>query len=468
MWDDGIGPGGPVSQSAIFPQRQGTGDNLSVMSPTENEKQDPVSPQAETPLEGRSKGKTAESSEASTSNEGVGPKGEESPELQIYDEGDHVIIEDQDGQVLAVEDPIDDGTRPNTQKIKEKAMEEIQKPGWTYESFKQTISQWRDDEIQKRKEKPKTGTKHAPARAYQFGNTIIVEDEDGEVVKKYALPSEGGEGKDYFGQGMKLMGMGGLVEKKADKTAPAAAAGTADAGEETSTAGPSRRPSLRPNFSTWGGFKRGGPADAKKAVETGEPGETGEDDRQIRFTIGGVGRRMTKEDFLKEVQMLDTRTRREVVDQSNAPPALKVAAKQGIPTIREPQPERPSAERKERAQPNTQAEGSTSSSSSSKSPVRQQAVTRGRSGTNGSAEQPSTQEPETAAERRRRLAAFATVHDDDNEADETPAERRRRVAALGGSGERVEDSDSDDDNTPRVPPAGRRGIRFADDARPKA
>ncbi|KAH7037878.1 alkali metal cation/H+ antiporter Nha1 C terminus-domain-containing protein [Microdochium trichocladiopsis] len=457
-WDDGIGPGGPVSQSAIFPQRQSTGDNLSVMSPTENEKQDAITPQAETPSERQARAKDNERSDASTSEDNVGPKGEEATELQVYDEGDHVIIEDQDGQVLAIEDPIDNETRPNTDKLKEKAMEEIQKPGWTYESFKRTVKEWRDDEIQKRKEKPMARTRHAPARAYQFGNTIIVEDEDGEVVKKYELPSEQGEGKDYFGQGMKLMGMGGLVEKKGDTAG------------EPSAAGPSSRPGIKQSFSAWGGFKRGGAAEGKKkAVETDDSNEpTEEDDRQIRFTIGGVGRRMTKEDFLKEVQMLDSRTRREVVDQSNASAAVKTAAKQDIPTIREPESTRRPSPRKEQTVPDSQAESSTSSSSSGKSPVRPQGgEARGRSSTTGSAEHPSTEEPETAAERRRRLAAFATVRDD-TDADETPAERRRREAALGRSDAPAEDSDSDDDNTPRVPPAARRGIRFADDARPRA
>jgi hypothetical protein len=31
--------------------------------------------------------------------------------------------------------------------------------------------------------------KRGPAHAYQFGSTVIVKDEDGEVIKKYALPS---------------------------------------------------------------------------------------------------------------------------------------------------------------------------------------------------------------------------------------------------------------------------------------
>lgn len=170
MWDDGIGPGGPVSQSAIFPQRQSTGENLGAMTPTENEKQDAISPASETPPKRQENNKRTD--KASSSDEQVGPRGEEAPELDIYDEGDHVIVEDQDGQVLAVEGPMDGHTRPNVETIKEKAMEEMQKPGWTYASFKRTVREWRDDEIQKRKEKPMTGTKHAPARAYQFGNTV--------------------------------------------------------------------------------------------------------------------------------------------------------------------------------------------------------------------------------------------------------------------------------------------------------
>lgn len=32
--------------------------------------------------------------------------------------------------------------------------------------------------------------KRGPARAYQSGNTIIVEDEDGEVIKKYEIPPD--------------------------------------------------------------------------------------------------------------------------------------------------------------------------------------------------------------------------------------------------------------------------------------
>lgn len=111
----------------------------------------------------------------------------------------------------------------------------------------------------------------------------------------------------------------------------------------------------------------------------------------------------------------------------------------------------------------------------------------------------SGEQPETAAERKRRELALKGVDDVTDaqrgrprtleggrnakgvgsasasasgsgsgsgsrgpEVSETPAERRRREAALGVSGGAVEE-DSDDDDTPRVPPpvAKSRGIRFA-------
>ncbi|KAG4221070.1 hypothetical protein PC116_g30453 [Phytophthora cactorum] len=168
---------------------------------------------------------------------------------------------------------------------------------------------------------------------------------------------------------------------------------------------------------------------------------------------------MTKDDFLREVRKLDAKTRREVVDQSNADPAVKSMAR-----------EAPSASTARRPQTQTQTQtlanpqisvtqASDSTRETSKSPSRPE-PTRGRSPTTDAEQAPTSNTPETAAERRRRLAAFASVRED-NDLGETPAERRRREAALGVDNGGAEDSDSEDDDTPRVPPA-RRGIRFAD------
>ncbi|KAI1413634.1 alkali metal cation/H+ antiporter Nha1 C terminus-domain-containing protein [Hypoxylon sp. FL1857] len=463
-WDDGIGPGGPVSQSAIFPQRRSTSEAAEPMSPMSP--MSPVSPsdsvQAVTPRQESS----SSPSEDIREKDGEGDtektvdvtrepepeqeretrreqprRGEQHDELEVYDEGDHIVIEDEEGQVLAVEET---GHQPiqDLHKVKEKAKAETQKPGWTYESLKKSIGKWREEEAQKRKDKTKAERKHEPARAYQFGNTIIVEDVDGEVVRKYDLPADRGDGKDYVATGLKKMGMGGFV-KPSDKPAP-------KAGESSEQEAP--QAPARTKTGGWPGFNRGGAADQRRK-DAAAPAENMEDDRRIRFTIGGIGRRMTKDDFLNEVRKLDAKTRREVVEHSTATPAVKSMAKEGrAPAETAPAPAP--------AQPHISVtQASTSTRDTSKSPSRP-APTRGRSPTTDSEQPPTSNTPETAAERRRRLAAFASVRED-NDTGETPAERRRREAALGVDSGAAEDSDSDDDDTPRVPPA-RRGIRFAD------
>ncbi|KAI1324840.1 alkali metal cation/H+ antiporter Nha1 C terminus-domain-containing protein [Xylariaceae sp. FL0255] len=424
-WDDSIGPGGPVSQSAIFPQRR----EQSMVS--ESDKIDSISP---TPPEDVGDKDDIEKLEASLAEGQVGPKSEQVPEFEVYDEGDHIIIEDEEGQVVAVEPTEHHSVLPDVQELKQKAKEETQKPGWTYETLKKSVVKWRDEEAKKRKEKPANEFQHAPARAYQFGNTIIVEDEDGEVVKKYDIPPDRGDGKDYVATSLKYMGMGGLM-KPSERDAQAG---------ESSKARPQLAGRAAKSFG-WAGLSRPGNEQRKASKVEATAVQDEDEDKKLRFTLGG--RRMTKEDFLKEVQKLE---------RSNQE-ASSSAVEPSVKEIPKSEAEQPSTAQLTR--PNisiTQASDSMHEASIGPS----QAATlpmRGRSGTKGSNDAPSTDTPETAAERRRRLAAFASVQEDDT--TETPAERRRRQAALGvGSGA---ESDSEDDDTPRVPPA-RRGIRFAE------
>ncbi|KAF3766214.1 hypothetical protein M406DRAFT_330049 [Cryphonectria parasitica EP155] len=58
----------------------------------------------------------------------------------------------------------------------------------THDELKDLLGLWRGDKMQKRKEKQTSERRHEPARAYQFGRTIIIEDADGEVIKEYELP----------------------------------------------------------------------------------------------------------------------------------------------------------------------------------------------------------------------------------------------------------------------------------------
>jgi len=168
---------------------------------------------------------------------------------------------------------------------------------------------------------------------------------------------------------------------------------------------------------------------------------------------------MTKEDFIQEMRKLDKSTRREVVDRSNASHIVKTLAKQ------DPQPP-PQNHSEHTAKVGAGLEDAVHAANEGTSSSEAHSGSSSRSGSpSGKVVAPgvaSQDEPETAAERRRRLAALKGVGDDEEGegAGETAAERRRREAALGTSSA-VGDEDSDDDDTPRVPPP-RRGIRFAD------
>lgn len=215
------------------------------------------------------------------------------------------------------------------------------------------------------------------------------------------------------------MGLGGLAHKNTS-TSPA---GSTEQGEAGGTSAAANRPQSRP----WTSFIGGG---AKSAAQPKE-GQAAplDDDKKIRFTIGGEGQRMTKEDFIREVQKLDSSTKKQVVDQSNAPQKVKAIAKQEQPTVP------PIVEH----QP-TPDEGSSSALKSTSPRVSSNVPTTGK---------PSSFTEETPAERKRRLAVLSAQDDDDDE-EETPAERRRREAALGTSNEGPEDTEEDSGQAMRI------------------
>ncbi|KAK4668274.1 Na+/H+ antiporter [Podospora pseudoanserina] len=438
MWDDGIGPGGPISQSAIFPQRRTPSEGQTPLPPVAQSPAQPHDAQQDsmqiTPVDERAARSptpherhhqaSGDSTRAGSPNMGT-PGDEHRNPIEVYNEGDNIIIENADGDVLAVH-PSQSGNNvaEHAKDLKSKLESEAGPSGWSYNALKHRVANWREEELAKRKEKEKTARKGEPARAFQYGTTIIVENEDGEVVKKYDLStpkSQGDQGK----------------------------------------AGPSgegiQGHSQRPNLSRWAsaafGRSQAGEASAKK--KTPEEEEDEKDDKHIRFTVGGVGRRMTKEDFLVEMQKLDKNTRRDVVDKSSASQELKTVAKRDTqPQIKVSAPGQPGASRKNSASP---AAGASS---------KPQATSPGPERSSGSSDgsRPSSKEAsETEVEKKRRLEALRGVPSGSRageEVAETAAERRRREAALGMSRE-PEESDSEDDDTPRVPPPKPR-IRFAE------
>ncbi|KAL2127789.1 hypothetical protein VTI74DRAFT_10165 [Chaetomium olivicolor] len=442
-WDDGIGPGGPISQSAIFPQRRSQAEPLSLGLPrgsTDQPRPDtvPISPTELAPP-GTSKEKELDQSSAGTSAKSTGtpaevaesPTGDRRAPVEVYDEGDNVVVEDQDGEVLTVQPTPRENIADQAKALAAKLKSETEPSGWTYDALKKRVMAWREGELAKRKGKEKTHRKGEPARAYQFGSTIIVENEDGEVLKKYDLPTQKAQ-PDLVSQGLKYMGMG-VFAKAMDKSAAESSA----ASEGASASGEQRQ-------------------GKKNVVDEQEE----EDDKHIRFTIAGFGRRMTKEDFIQEMQKLDKNTRREVVDKSDASQGLKALAKQDLPqrtggpstTSRKPSTTPavlPTFQITSHHSPSTSQPASTRSASPTK-PASPAAETHG------------NDEAETEVERRRRLAALSGVvgDGDDEHATETAAERRRREAALGMRSHGDEDDSDEDDGTPRVPPS-RRSIRFA-------
>jgi hypothetical protein len=267
---------------------------------------------------------------------------------------------------------------------------------------------------------------------------IIVENEDGEVLKKYDLPTQKPQ-PDLVSQGLKYMGMG-VFAKAMDKSG----AGTSAAGEASTAAG---EPSAQ-RQRKW------------SAVDEQEE----EDDRHIRFTIGGVGKRMTKEDFINEMQELDRPTRGEVVDKSDASQGLKALAKLDAAAPQQGESALPSSVGRTG---HATAAAARATTRPSPSPAASRSASRSPSppAKPTSPEMPLTGGPETAGVgRSRRLVAPSSTDNGKTDDGETAAERRRREAALGMAPHQADgEEDSDDDDTPRVPPA-RKAIRFADAA----
>ena len=160
-------------------------------------------------------------------------------EVEVFEEGHHLIVEDEEGNVLsniatkgktaeeksAVIDEArqrlsNDQTgryakhkhephaKDEGEKIKEIMEEAVEHPQkslrdrlekWGFGKSKQQADVEAEAATVSSKKKPGEKRKGA-AYAYQFGNTLIVEDEDGEVIKKYDLPpaeSDGGRRATY-------------------------------------------------------------------------------------------------------------------------------------------------------------------------------------------------------------------------------------------------------------------------------
>ena len=480
-WDSGIGPGGPISQSAIKPQRISSGISQRDESP---DRIQPVDSERSDSQEERKEGKQRTSPQE--------------PEMEIYEEGDDLILEDEEGNVIADKDVQNmtkeersayiqkkrselgkdtsgeyakDKHHPHAknegEEVQEAVAEGLEHPMHGYKQFARKLSTWDGWKQQRKDQEPKPAPerKRGPAHAYQYGNTIIVEDEDGEVVKKYDLPDRRKSRADGATDAPMRLGIRRMTTW--------AGLGHTDAPTESSGAGASE------------------PSKGKPSRQAEEE----LDDEHIRFTLGGSSRRMTKQDFIAQLQSLDPKAQIDVIDDIDAPKHVKDKAKKEVrgqiksPTVKSPKSNQPS---KAPVAPDDASEASERAV-----PSNSLAETLSRY---------SHGQPETAAQRRRREASRRDSDDDgtervppsrrrarddsDEEDDydllspktvppkgrdptdegETAAERKRRLAALGEA--ESEESDSDEDGRERQPKKGHEpvaepvqrtpGIRFAE------
>lgn len=157
-----LGQGGPVSQSAIAPVSRTESDAADV-----HEKSSSQDGSSETMNDS-----PVDQTEPKAISEP--PSSSEVPqELEVYDEGDNIVVENQDGEVLAIE------RSPSIRREMVEARESIKENvrpstrlGPTWDSLKRAVGGAYSQEMQKRQTKDRDVRKHEPARAYQFGNTV--------------------------------------------------------------------------------------------------------------------------------------------------------------------------------------------------------------------------------------------------------------------------------------------------------
>lgn len=313
-WDAGIGPGGPVSQTAIHP--------ASRLRPQPDDDSGDIVDQS--PSSG-----SGVASPASVSPRARSPH---SPQEEIYREGDKIIVEDEDGNVLDVKQA-PQGTQAEDDEIAEQEAGEIAREAPGRGRVAITEHDKKPDDDQPVPQRPVPGrrgstqwwksrmegaitagrrvseaapqpppdpVRRGPARAYTFGNTVIVEDEDGEVIKQYQLDPQRAPGTPGAGlDGGK--GSRDVMNRMGQYLGAKQIAAYMEKGRQGSTFGPSR--SARP--------------------ETEEPSEvervpTEEDDDHIRFMLSEDGPRLKGDELINELRKMDTRTRARVVGQMSA------------------------------------------------------------------------------------------------------------------------------------------------------
>ncbi|KAF4551297.1 Alkali metal cation/H+ antiporter Nha1-like protein [Elsinoe fawcettii] len=407
--------GGPISQSAIAPLRSPGAEEREVGLGRSDS--DTLAMRGESP-------DTKVESGSSGSDE-------RKPGEEIFEEGDKTVYEDREGNVLEVEDEdpklsekkrqeheMDEAERLKSHEDQEQGQTPMETPMETPPPEKADVHGWKkfrtgmhDFRQRGKSVSAVPQEKRGPARAYQYGNTIIVEDEDGEVIKKYDInPPKGGG--------------------------------------EPSAANPHRTRQRMERMGSYLGVK---PKDVEKASTAADEGAgakkpklSEDDDDRIRFTVEAGGRRLSKAEFIQSIQRLDPKSRARFVENSNVPEQVKEEARADA---REHERNKNAANPSVRVQPPSPGLETIRSKESGQAELK-------RTATNDS----TVKGPEglTLTDEKDRDIPVHNVSGDlakfsfsGSGSGETAAQRRRREAAERAA---QEDEDSEDDGTERVPP----------------
>ncbi|KAA8914878.1 Sodium/hydrogen exchanger family-domain-containing protein [Sphaerosporella brunnea] len=158
-WEAGHGPGGPISDSAIAPRRSRSG-LLDLEAGTQSTTPTPPSRVAQSPAK----------------------QGEERTEA--YQEGSDIIVENEEGDVIRKM------KAPDAHKDEHVGPFHMLHP---HEHHGPTPPDVVDEQSAIDHARAEHSGKHSrrrPAWAYRFDDNIVVEDEDGEVIRRYKLPKE--------------------------------------------------------------------------------------------------------------------------------------------------------------------------------------------------------------------------------------------------------------------------------------
>ncbi|KAH0844395.1 sodium/hydrogen antiporter [Fonsecaea monophora] len=540
--------GGPVSQSAIAPsrlsepilvQQESGSDTLFDKSgePSPQSRPERVEVGSATPSPERHE-QEAEPERARARRTRSPPPPDTPADVEAYEEGDDIVVEDEEGNVI---DTIDASHMSPDEKADaiEKArnrlakdvsgkfakhkhephprnegeeMEEEMEQAVMPKSMRQRFDQWKGFGRRKDGEAEPSSSKQGerkrgPAHAYQFGNTVIVEDEDGEVIKTYNIPSESsGPGGDKSREqqvrdGLRRMstwvGLGRQTGPAAGPVDPAGPSVDAPAPSETLDQPKEevvKKRDFRRRISDASSDDDGLRMTISKADQYGLTGLQ-KKARDAPGTIAlGSGRRLSTRDFIKQMQQLDPKSKIREVERSDATEDIKRevrrAAKMergglgkltaseesptrgrtepnlgGTSTVRRPDAGRRTASEQEaddyfspqrRPRPDRLAtrERNPTLSEESEEDEEDEEEDEGEIPThNVRSSLAKHGKGQTAADlRRRHLARIRSEEEEENDEEgETAAEKRRRMAALGlGDGDEDSSSEGDEDEPRRT------------------